>query len=136
MTGELRRGTTIRGITGGTTEATITTGGFTYDEDTLTDLIKEWLALADDYDHSFQNSQRLTLVDGPGLDYASAAVATAANSYGTAYLAYLKQNAKYCINQAQLCQNALDDYLGIERRNVEELYMTMGTDSVSSGEEV
>ncbi len=122
MTGELRRGTTIRGVTGGTTEGTITTGGFTYDEDTLNDLIAEWLALAEDYNRSFRDSQRLVAVKGPGLDFASEAVAGAANSYGQAYLNYLRQNATYCTEQAQLCQNALDDYLGIERRNVRKLY--------------
>ncbi|WP_459716819.1 hypothetical protein [Actinophytocola sp. KF-1] len=120
----------------GNTEGTITTGGFSYDEVTLGELIKEWLALADDYDRSFQNSQRLTIVEGPGLDFASAGVANAANSYGTAYLAYLKQNEKYCIDQAQLYQNALDDYLGVEHRNVEELYKTTGSTSVSSGQEI
>lgn len=136
MTGQLHRGTTVRGIVGGNTEGTITTGGFAYDEVTLGELIKEWLALSDDYDRSYQDSQRLTLVKGPGLDFASAAVANAANSYGAAYLAYLKQNQKYCLDQAQLCQNALDDYLGIERRNVEELYKTTGSASVSSGQEI
>jgi hypothetical protein len=124
MTGELRRGTTIRGITGGTTEGTITTGGFAYDEATLNDLIKEWIGLADDYDRSYRQSRMLERVVGPGKDFASESVAKAANSYGKAYLIYLKQNKDYCINQAQLCQNALDDYLGIERRNVAELYQS------------
>jgi hypothetical protein len=136
MTGELRRGTTIRGITGGTAEGTITTGGFAYDEDTLTGLVKEWLALADDYDNSVHNSQRLILVEGPGRDFASGAVAKAANSYGAAYLAYLKQNRRYCLDQAQLSQNALDDYLGIEHRNVEELYKITASDDVGSGQEI
>lgn len=118
MTGELRRGAPIRGVT----EGTITTGGFTYDEATLEGLIKEWIALADDYADSLRESERLTLVKGPGLDFASAGVAEAANMYGRAYLTYLAQNHDYCVEQAQLCQNALDDYLGIERRNVVELY--------------
>lgn len=119
MTGELHRGTTIRAVT---TEATITTGGFTYDEATLAGLVREWLDLADDYDRSFRDSQRLVAVKGPGLDFASAAVAHAANSYGRAYLNYLEQNRGYCADQAQLCQDALDDYLGIERRNVKDVY--------------
>ena len=122
MTGELHRGTRVRGIVGGSTEGTITTGGFAYDEDTLTGLVKEWLALADDYDLSYRRSRMLERVVGPGKDFASESVAVAANSYGKAYLVYLKQNKDYCVEQAQLYQNALDDYLGIERRNVAELY--------------
>ena len=118
MTGELRRGAPIRGVT----EGTITTGGFTYDEATLEGLVREWASLADDYDRSFRDSQRLVAVKGPGLDFASAAVAAAANSYGESYLNYLEQNRDYCADQAQLCQNALDDYLGIERRNVKDMY--------------
>ena len=119
MTGELHRGTTIRAVT---TEGMITTGGFTYDEATLEGLVREWMSLADDYANSLRESERLTLVKGPGLDFASTGVANAANLYGRAYLAYLQQNHDYCVEQAQLCQNSLDDYLGIERRNVTELY--------------
>ena len=122
MTGELRRGTTIRGVVSGNAEGTITTDGFAYDEATLTSLIREWLDLADDYNRSFRDSQRLAAVKGPGLDFASQAVAGAANSYGQAYLDYLRQNSRYCADQAQLCQNALDDYLGIERRSVKKMY--------------
>jgi hypothetical protein len=132
MTGELRRGAPIRGVIGGATEGTITTGGFTYDEATLTGLVKEWIGLADDYANSLRESERLTLVKGPGLDFASTGVANAANLYGRAYLKYLQENHDYCIGQAQLCQNALDDYLGIERRNVTELYGS----SQSSGDSV
>lgn len=136
MTGELRRGTTVRGVVSGNAEGTITTGGFAYDEDTLTSLVKEWLDLADDYDRSFRNSQRLIAVKGPGRDFASAAVAAAANSYGTRYLAYLKENEKYCLDQAQAYQNALDDYLGAERRNVEELYKATDPEATASGQEI
>lgn len=120
MTGELHRGS-LRGVIGGTTEGTITTGGFTYDEATLTGLIREWLDLADDYDKSLRDSRDLTRVVGPGRDFASESVAVAANSYGKNYLAYLQHNRDYCFDQAQSCQNALDDYLGVERRNVTEI---------------
>ncbi len=111
----------MRGVVGGRTEGTITTGGFSYDEATLTDLVKEWLALAEDYDRSLRDSEPLVKVVGPGRDFASESMAKAATSYGHAYLKYLVQNRDYCYNQAQLCQNALDDYLGVERRNVTEV---------------
>lgn len=129
MPGELHRGTTIRGVTGGTTEGTITTGGFTYDEATLEGLIKEWLDLADDYDRSLRDSEPIVKVKGPGLDFASEALAKAATSYGRAYLTYLKDNRQYCYNQAQLCQDALTDYLGVERRNVTEIEQSGEPDS-------
>lgn len=58
------------------------------------------------------------MVEGPGLDFASESVAGAAVSYGRAYLAYLEHNRDYCFNEAQRCQDALSDYLGVERRNV------------------
>jgi hypothetical protein len=119
MPGQLHRGAPIRAT--GTTEATITTGGFTYDEATLEGLVKEWLDLAYDYDKSFRASQDLARVVGPGLDFASESVAVAANSYGKNYLTYLKSNRDYCFGQAQSCQNALADYLGVERRNVTEM---------------
>jgi hypothetical protein len=121
MNGELRRGATVRGVVSGSTEGAITTGGFSYDEATLMDLIREWLALGYDYDKSLRDSRDLTRVVGPGLDFASESVASAANSYGKNYLTYLQHNRDYCFEQAQLCQNALDDYLGVERRNVTEL---------------
>lgn len=136
MAGELRRGTALRGVIGGHTEGTITSGGFSYDQSTLEELIKEWLSLADDYSRSFHNSQRLILVDGPGLDIASKSVAGAANSYGRSYLEYLRQNSSYCVNQAQLCQNALDDYLGVERRNVRDIDQSGQSESVGSEQEI
>ena len=111
----------MRGVVGGNTEGTITTGGFAYDEATLTGLVKEWLDLAYDYDKSLRDSRDLTRVVGPGRDFASESVAIAASSYGKNYLVYLQQNRDYCFDQAQMCQNALDDYLGVERRNVTEI---------------
>lgn len=129
MTGELHRGTTVRGIVGGSTEGTITTGGFSYDEVTLGELIKEWLALADDYDQSLRDSEPIVKVVGPGRDFASESLAKAAVSYGHAYFTYLEQNRNYCFEQAQLCQNALDDYLGVERRNVTDIQQSGSGDS-------
>lgn len=126
MSGQLHRGTPIRAIT---TEATITTGGFTYDEATLEGLVREWVSLAEDYDRSLRDSEPIVKVKGPGLDFASEALAKAATSYGRAYLNYLKDNRDYCYKQAQSCQNALSDYLGVERRNVTEIEQSGQPDS-------
>ena len=103
------------------TEGTITNGRFEYDEGTLQGLVNDWMDLAYHYDESLQNARGMAAVEGPGRDIASKAQAEAANVSGRSYLAYLENNHSYCTNQAQLFQNALDDYLGIEHRNVTEI---------------
>ena len=105
----------------GHTEGTITNGHFEYDEATLRGLVTDWLDLADNYDESIQNARGMASVKGPGKDFASTAQADAANASGRAYLTYLEHNYDYCTSQAQLFQNALDDYLGVEHRNVTEI---------------
>ena len=105
----------------GHAEGTITNGTFAYDEATLRGLVTDWLDLATHYARSERNADRMTQVEGPGEDFASQAHAKVANSSGESYHAYLKQNRSYCEQQAQLFQNALDDYLGVEQRNVTEI---------------
>ncbi|MGB3437577.1 MAG: hypothetical protein WBA97_02395 [Actinophytocola sp.] len=109
------------GVISGSTTGSITTGGFSYDQPTLEGLVKDWVALADDYDRSLRDSEPVVKVVGPGRDFASESLASAATAYGRAYLTYLRDNREYCYNQAQSCQNALDDYLGVEHRNVTEI---------------
>lgn len=101
----------------------ISTGGFTFDQPTMEGMIKKWVELVDSYDFSMtSNTPRMTSVEGPGLDYASGAHADAANRSGKAYEEYLKDCREYSLTQAQQFQNALDDYLGMEHRNVLELH--------------
>ena len=113
--------TALQNIAGHTTQGTITTGTFEFDEATMRSLVEEWLALAEDYDTSFRDSEMLTSVQGPGLDFASNSHAKAANASGRAYREYLQRNREYCREQAQLFQNALHDYLGIEHTNVTQI---------------
>lgn len=96
-------------------------GSFAFDEDTLRGLVTDWLDLAERYADSLHNSADMAQIEGPGLDFASAAQADAANASGRSYLDYLHQNRAYCIQQAQQFQDALDDYLGVEHRNVTEI---------------
>jgi len=104
------------------TQASITTGSFNFDQPTMEGLIEKWLQLVDSYDQSLtNNAPRMTAVQGPGLDYASQSHAEAANKSGEAYKTYLNECRQYSLDQAQLFQNALDDYLGMEHRNVLEL---------------
>lgn len=125
MDGELHRDH-IRSELGGFfdqghTQGTVTTGTFAYDEDTLRSLVQDWLAIADHYRESFVDATDMARVTGPGTDFASLAHADGANESGRSYVAYLQRNFDYCNEQAQLFQNALDDYLGIEHRNVTEI---------------
>jgi hypothetical protein len=105
----------------GHAEGSFTTGTFAYDEDTLRSLVKDWLDLARSYSASKRDSRVMATVTGPGKDFASDAQAGAASAHGGAYTSYLDSNFTYCNDQAQLFQNALDDYLGIEHRNVTEI---------------
>jgi hypothetical protein len=109
MTGELHRTNNIHPVA---------TGGFAFDEDTMRSLIKSWLDLAYSYADSRDNARTMVEVVGPGLDVASVRQAAAASRSGAAYRRYIDHNYDYCINQAQLVQNALNDYLGIEHANV------------------
>jgi hypothetical protein len=109
MTGELHKNNSIHPIA---------TDGFAFDEATMRSLIKRWLDLADSYQASRRNARAMAEVVGPGLDFASEQQAVAASKSGAAYLRYVAHNRDYCLNQAQLFQNALDDYLGIEHTNI------------------
>ncbi|HEY7592787.1 MAG TPA: hypothetical protein VH969_06495 [Actinophytocola sp.] len=105
----------------GHAEGTVTTGTFAYDEDTLRGLVKDWLAIADHYRESMRDASKMAQVVGAGTDFASAAHANAASHSGKSYLSYLQQNRDYCTQQAQLCQDTLDSYLGVEHTNVSEI---------------
>jgi hypothetical protein len=123
MTGQMDRGAGPRSLSEIVNNGSSQGGSFTYDETTLRGLIKQWLDLAEHYDGSRQRVN-LGAVDGPGLDFASKDLATAANTSGTAYMTYLAQNYEYCVKQAQLLQNTLDDYLGVEHQQVRDFLKT------------
>ena len=105
----------------GHTEGTITTGTFAYDEDELRQLVTRWLDLAESYQTSVSATAPMTSVSGPGLEFASEGQANAANASGNAYREHLRTSFEYCVGQAQRCQDALDEYLGVERRNVRDI---------------
>jgi hypothetical protein len=105
----------------GHAEGTFTTGTFAYDEDTLRGLVGDWQAISSHYQGSIAAATNMGRVSGPGTDFASEAQANASNNSAASYHAYLERNARYCDQQAQVFQNALDDYLGIEHRNVTEI---------------
>jgi hypothetical protein len=107
-----------------TTRGTITGGSFVLSESELRTVIKNWLDLADSYQQSLDNAKFMMRVEPPADDFASRLHADAANRSGSSYKQYLKHNRDYCLRQAELSQNALNDYLGVEHTNVTEINKT------------
>jgi hypothetical protein len=105
--------------TGGPAPAESASGGFAYDEATLTSLVTKWTELADRY---LASSRRVSTdqITPPGLDFASKGQAEASTNATKAYYEYVVRNYWYCIEQAQLMQDTLDDYRGREHHSVIE----------------
>lgn len=120
----------LGGITG-STQGTITSGGFSFDEATMGRIITRYTNLADSYEASLRNARLMASVEGPGLDYASESVANAANRGGNSYYDYLIHQQNECRAQAQLFQQALDEYLGVDQSAAEDINKT--GDSIGSG---
>jgi hypothetical protein len=108
-------------FTSNTTQGAFTNGSFTYTEPEMRALIANWLDLARSYGKSIDEAHSVTLVKGPGHDFASQLFARAANDSGTSYISYLDRNRAYCLQQAQLFQDSLNAYLGVEHTNITEL---------------
>jgi hypothetical protein len=107
-----------------TTEGTITGGTFTYNESDMRTITNNWRDLSRSYDDSLDRAHRLARIEPPAEDFASRAHAAAANRSGDSYKHYLEHNRDYCAQQADLCQQALDHYLGIEQTNTTEINNT------------
>jgi hypothetical protein len=105
-------------VASNTTQGAFTTGSFAFSESGIRKVIANWLDLADSYDNSLDKVFYINLIEGPGLDFASQSFATTAVRSGLSLVEYLLSNRDYCVQQAQLSQNALNDYLGIEHTNV------------------
>ena len=106
------------------TQGTFTTGTFAFTDPEIRKIINNWLDLAKSYGDSIDKATYAKSIVGPGLDYASGSFATTANRSGESLVNYLTRNRDYCVEQAQLSQNALDDYLGVEHTNVTEIFKT------------
>jgi hypothetical protein len=111
-------------LTTHTTEGTTTGGTFTFNESDMRTVIKNWRDLARNYDISLAHSDRMTRIEPPAEDFASRAHAAAAKRSGQSYIRYLEHNRSYCWQQADLCQQALDDYLNLEQANATEMHKT------------
>ncbi|MFC4858930.1 hypothetical protein [Actinophytocola glycyrrhizae] len=115
--GELHKGEGLRTIA----NAAQAQGTFSFDPDDLRSLIKKWQELADSYENSIYRADSMTRIDPPGGDFASESYVKVAIASGNSYIEYLRHNQQYCSRQAQLFQDALDDYLGVEQTNVTEV---------------
>lgn len=124
MAGELHKGEGLREIA----SASQAQGSFSFDPDELQSLIKKWQALAESYDLSVAEADAMARVTPPGKDYASSSHAEAANRSGQSYIEYLAHNRQYCTDQADLFQNALNDYLGVEHTNTTGITKSGGED--------
>ena len=111
-------------FTANTTQDTGTGGSFAFTEADMRAIIKNWLDLAHSYRKSLANARFMTRIQPPAEDFASRWHAAAANRSGESYRRYLEHNRDYCNDQAQLFQNTLDDYLGVEHTNVTEMNKT------------
>jgi hypothetical protein len=103
-------------------------GSFAFTETDMRAIIKNWVDLAHSYQDSLRNADRMARIKPPAEDFASRWHASAANRSGESYRDYLENNQNHCAKQAQLFQNALDDYLGIEHTNVTEMNKTAPQD--------
>ncbi|MGB3442312.1 MAG: hypothetical protein WBA97_26520 [Actinophytocola sp.] len=113
----------LGGITG-SAQGVISNGGFSCDEPTMRRIITRYTSLADSYEDSLRNARRMSVVEGPGLDYASQSVANAANQGGSSYYDYLIHQQNECRAQAQLFQQALNEYLGVDQAAAEDINKT------------
>lgn len=107
-----------------TTQGEVTGGSFSFTEPDMRTMIKNWLDLARSYDDSLYNAEVMRRIKPPAEDFASKWHADAANRSGESYNRYLEHNRDYCLQQAQLFQDSLDDYLGVEHTNVTEINKT------------
>jgi hypothetical protein len=117
----------------GTTEGTVTGGQFAFAEADLVKIRDNWLDLARSYQKSVYNAKQMSRISPPAEDFASRFQVIAANRSGESYQRYIEHNREYCLRQAQLFQDALDDYRGVEHTNIIEINNSGGQDGPRPG---
>lgn len=111
-------------LTTNTTEGSVSGGSFAFTEPDMRTIIQNWLDLADSYRQSLGTARMMARIEPPAEDFASRFHADAANCSAESYREYLEHNSDYCLQQAQLFQDTLNDYLGTEQTNVTEMNKT------------
>jgi hypothetical protein len=105
----------------GTTQSTITGGGFTFDPDTIREVINNYKDLAESYAQSAKDAWPMTQVGASADEYVSESFAKKANESGGSFVQYCRHYAAFYLREAQKCQDALDTYLGVEERTIIDL---------------
>jgi putative methionine-R-sulfoxide reductase with GAF domain len=105
----------------GTTQGTLPGGGFTFDPDTIRQVINNYKDLADSYDESVRDARPMAMLTPSADEFVSESFAAKANASGTSYIAYCQHYAGFYLREAQKCQDALDAYFGVEEHTVVEL---------------
>ena len=117
----------------GTTEGTVTGGSFAFEEADLVRIRDNWLDLARSYQKSIYNAKLMSRISPPAEDFASKLQVSAANRSGESYQNYIEHNHDYCLRQAQLFQDALDDYRGVEHTNIIDINKSGGPQGPQPG---
>jgi len=120
----------LRKFSDGTTTGAFQGGSYTFDPDTIRQVINNYKDLADSYNKSADEAEPMTRVAPPGNEFASEGFATAANTSGESYVAYCTHYTAFFLGEAQKCQDALDAYLGAEEHTVIELGKASDGDSL------
>ncbi|WP_414943203.1 hypothetical protein [Amycolatopsis sp. cmx-11-32] len=108
--------------TGGTYGEPVPEGaGFTYDEVTLHELVKEWRALAQEYRNDIVDARHIAKAQPPGAEYASGDNAQLVQSSGEALIVALNQRVAYCEKMADKYVAALGKYATAEERATEDI---------------
>ena len=123
----------LRGIVSGTTEGTISGGKYSFDPDTIRQIINNWVELAHSYNQSVQDARPMAVIAPPGDEFVSESFADKANASGRSYIAYCEHNRDICLREAQRYQDALNAYLGAEEHAIIELGKTDGDPSTPLG---
>ncbi|MBC6449103.1 hypothetical protein [Actinokineospora xionganensis] len=89
-------------------------GKFNFAPNEIRTIVKDWLALADDYKASIVRSDRTSELDGPGDEVASERHAMTASASFNAYFDSVQLKYTYCLEQAAKFQESLDRYLGTD----------------------
>lgn len=111
-------GNMLRGTQGGAG------GSFAFTEPDIRKVADNWIGIADSYASSLDSLNHATMINGPGLDYASGSFADTANLSVESLSQHLVAGREYSLDQAQLASDALADYLGVEHTNVREIAKT------------
>ncbi|UOX86706.1 hypothetical protein MUY14_33905 [Amycolatopsis sp. FBCC-B4732] len=88
--------------------------GFSYDEATLRELVREWNELANEFASDLNAARLIAITDGPGLEYASEGNAELIRQSGSALTTTLEEREAYCRAMAGKFQAALGKYATAE----------------------